>query len=885
MEGRVGEQLPGGWRLNELIDVGGMAGIFASTGPDGDEVAIKLMRQDIAHPDLVRRRFHLEAEISQRVDHDRCLRMLHQNTTVRGEPFLVMERLYGETVEEFWRAQDKRLDFLVALRIVRDILPALAACHREGVIHRDLKPSNIFLTADGHAVLFDFGVAKLSWAPDELAGGKAILGTPAYMAPEQAMGTSDLDERADVFAVGATLFALISGQRVNAGEDADESFVIAATTPAPSLATVAPSVPSRVALFVNKSMSWERRDRFQSADEMAAALAELLDDEDTLRREAEERAGRVEIFSREVMGQGADLDDPAIQLGRTVFEDVDRVFRAVRTYGWSHNEAARQQKRLFNTLRGSEGAGMEHRWWVTPAALEVNGAAVWVPEAPFDDVPYNLFVSGFRTITLLPSLSESELFSFLQLLLLDPIEELDAEDDLSTVFIEQNLESILVEHVSPLENIALLEGVDTFEATIKAVKDEARTALGGLEGDDSSHLLAEQRLHNEAEGMALALAQNVDLSALNSARRMLREVDGDLEESPAFAGPLLDWDVRLPRVLASALSDARFYADAEIVLEPIAELVRRWLALERFEKLLALYAGFSEAISDTATRLLVVTRAFGGDTPRSLLDGMCKLDTVGDKRALIGLGALLNDLGAAAAPVVLGALIRLKHPDLFEPLLEFIKRNLSSCEVEVQHLLRTGRVDVAHHLIDLVATQEPERAIAALRQATRSAHLEIQSAAIARRVALGDNKVAADLIRLLEAAEPARRVELFMVASAHKVSALRTFLGSYVDDPHFHGLSVDERAAALDALHSVDPGRALAFALDVTKKRGLVSKKNRDGTKAIAIRFLGRVGDDDEVEDALRVAAKGSLLGSKEIKKIAAEALASMLERREAASE
>jgi serine/threonine-protein kinase len=176
--------------------------------------------------------------------------------------------LAGATVESL--SERQRLPLAAVSAIGVQVLDVLARAHERGVVHRDIKPANLFVTDGGSVKILDFGIARLR----EPGGATAtqtglMLGTPAFMAPEQALGrTSQIDGRTDLWAVGATLFTLVSGRIVHDAATAQEALVKAATLPAPSLRAAAPDAPEWLAAIVDRALAFDSASRFASAKEM-----------------------------------------------------------------------------------------------------------------------------------------------------------------------------------------------------------------------------------------------------------------------------------------------------------------------------------------------------------------------------------------------------------------------------------------------------------------------------------------------------------------------------------------------------------------------------------------------------------------------------------------
>lgn len=274
---RVGQTVRDKWRLEKFIGYGGMASVYAATHVDGHTAALKIMHAELCHDDEIRERFLREGHIARQVDHPGVVRIYDDDITERGEPFLIMELLRGSPLNRVWRKRGKQIPVESSLHIAAEVLDALAAFHAKAIVHRDLKPANIFLTTDKQVKVLDFGVARLREAGRDATRAGLAMGTPSYMAPEQALGKNDsVDHRADIYAVGATLYTIISGQKLHRGTSEQESYVLAATQPAPSVARVAPDLPLKVVTLIDKALQWDPRNRFQSAAEMRDAVLAVM---------------------------------------------------------------------------------------------------------------------------------------------------------------------------------------------------------------------------------------------------------------------------------------------------------------------------------------------------------------------------------------------------------------------------------------------------------------------------------------------------------------------------------------------------------------------------------------------------------------------------------
>jgi serine/threonine-protein kinase len=273
---QIGDVLRGKYRIEAVLGVGGMATVYAARHRNGGELALKVLRPAYAAQPDVRARFLREGYAANVVHHRSVLKILDDDVTESGAPFLVMERLRGKSAESLAVAYGDRLGARVAVAIVEQVLGGLAAAHREGIIHRDVKPANVFVTRDGEVKVLDFGIARVRDAlPFDLTrtSGAIILGTPMYMPPEQALlGMRGVDERSDVWAAGATLFTLLTGRGVREGDSAAELVARAAVESAPRVEQMSHRVPQAIREVVDCALAYDKADRWQSAAQMREAL-------------------------------------------------------------------------------------------------------------------------------------------------------------------------------------------------------------------------------------------------------------------------------------------------------------------------------------------------------------------------------------------------------------------------------------------------------------------------------------------------------------------------------------------------------------------------------------------------------------------------------------
>lgn len=275
----VGRVLRGKWRLDSLVGVGGMASVFAATHRNGKRVAVKLLHPEKSLEEDTKNRFLREGYLANKVDHPGVVSVLDDDVTEEGWAFLVMDLLEGETLKERWRSMKKRMPVEETLRIAYALLDVLAAAHDKGIVHRDLKPDNVFLTTDGKVKILDFGIARLreAEAAADATRSSSMLGTPAFMAPEQARSRWDwVDARTDLWAVGATMFTLLSGEFVHEAPTVTEILVAAATQRPRFIRSVVPEVPENVAAVIDRALAFEQAHRWPDARSMQAAIGSIL---------------------------------------------------------------------------------------------------------------------------------------------------------------------------------------------------------------------------------------------------------------------------------------------------------------------------------------------------------------------------------------------------------------------------------------------------------------------------------------------------------------------------------------------------------------------------------------------------------------------------------
>jgi serine/threonine-protein kinase len=267
------------YRLLHLLGAGSVGLVFLAESVDGmSRVALKLLRPELVGDASVRARFLEEGRLASLVVHPNIARVLDFGTAEDGSPFLVMELLEGVPLSAYTEART-RMPAAQAQTLLYGVLSGLSAAHARGIVHRDLKPANIFLhrAPDGSTLvkLLDFGVAKVM----DQAGGMGVrtksgilLGTPAYMSPEQVVSAREVDARTDLFSAGVVFYELVTGRECFPARTEFERLSSIVHRPVEPVEHIDPAL-ARFSSFLAHALAKDPNDRFPTADAMAHALA------------------------------------------------------------------------------------------------------------------------------------------------------------------------------------------------------------------------------------------------------------------------------------------------------------------------------------------------------------------------------------------------------------------------------------------------------------------------------------------------------------------------------------------------------------------------------------------------------------------------------------
>jgi len=263
----------GRYEIRSELGRGGMATVYHGYDPRFErEVAVKVLPSELLHSDpQFKLRFEREAKIIAQLEHSSIV-PVYDVGDEDGQPYFVMRYMNGGSLSE--RIKAKVMTIEEATKILARVAPGMDEAHSKGIVHRDLKPSNILFDGKDIPYISDFGIAKLSQAQSGNVTGSAIIGTPAYMAPEQASGEA-VDGRSDIYALGIILYEMLTGRQPY---EADTPMAVAIkhiTDPVPHILEANPNLPNEIEAVIQAAMAKNKEERFATAGDLVEALRDI----------------------------------------------------------------------------------------------------------------------------------------------------------------------------------------------------------------------------------------------------------------------------------------------------------------------------------------------------------------------------------------------------------------------------------------------------------------------------------------------------------------------------------------------------------------------------------------------------------------------------------
>ena len=902
-EERVGTTIAGSYTIARLIGMGGSGAVYQATARNGAQVALKVLHRSVSRVPDVRERFHREALISKRIYHPGVARVLDDGASEDGDVFIAMELLDGESIEERASRNDGKLPMNEVIAIALSALEVLDAAHRVGVVHRDLKPDNLFLTTSRTLKVLDFGIARLD-TNDRLTKrtrNGVIMGTPAFMAPEQAKSSwGQVDKRTDVWAMGATMFALLSGRPVHPGESVGEVMAAASMRPAPSLARVI-AAPVPLVRVVDRALSFDQHERFADAGEMRSALVECV--AEMRDGSAESRAGETKppgavaavelntLEEREVGGDGGEAGDTAgdpfaiieatddqRKTLREFFKLLELGLLSVTQYGQSHPETDKRiALAVTSAVTELARTGATASWNVTPYSFTAGGVPVWEPDTPNDRVPYQLFADGIRIVTIMPGLTRQELDAFLRLVMRDRARELAPEDDFVTLLWEADFEHVTYQAIDSFGSGDLTRR-SRFENDVRGIQSLGRAvSRGQIAQSFSKKVPARSAATVNGTLFRLLGRDGVDAASLVSAEAMLKP---NASIAPRTA---LDITAEMKTVLSARLAE-----ETKLVEPKFARSVSlAWMeartsgAVEALaQKLRAAIDGMAIGRPDAAVRAAVGMCSAAGPSRGALLCAIVSTSTVKKALALAKtspqamdvatLATLVEALDGTYFDVVLDAALASEEGPLKELLVSNLLRPGVGNEARLGSRFSSVAEDVGLTLVRILAKVESGEAKGAMLLAAASPHAMVRIEAFGHVEGASSDRMRLELKALLEDADSSLRMTALSAMEKNVVRIAGPSLVLRIKSSKFDSLPVDEKKQALRTLAVLAPRRAEEIAVELLSNAGLLPSEAREQTRILAAELLGRIAQTEAARDAL-FAAEGARWRSSEPLRAAAE--------------
>jgi hypothetical protein len=552
-----------------------MAAVYAASHRNGAQAAIKILHAHYARRADARTRFLREAYIANKVGKG-AVGVIDDDVDDDGSPYLVMDLLHGEPIDMRLQRLGGKLPLAEVLWIATQTLLTLERAHEHGIIHRDLKPDNLFWTADQELKVLDFGVARLRDAnTTETTRTGTVVGTPTFMAPEQAIGsTSEIDARSDIWSLGAIMFRALTGRHVHVGNQAS-ALVAAATKRAPPILNVDTAIPPDVAKIVDTALQFEREGRFPTARAMREAIEKVEGTVVATKKarftvprvsrlmraaqmaEIEAAAGPTKALPPRVVdpaaasapaaapsapaaAPSAPAAAPSAPASTGAAEDADRglatgmsdddsvalhallglieeAVLARAEHGPAHPKTIRKVDGAFR--RASAALADAHIglfWNVVPEGFVARGQLVWMAKPPLPPTPARMYEGGVRMLGLLPGLTKAELEEVVRLMGGD----LAPFSDFAT-FLHEGQHPHLVHRIDPTPPGAKEhESVSVEPSSGKGVA----AMLGALRASDGGALRVTllSRLERWGEGYESEIGEALETTGVELAMGLLR---------------------------------------------------------------------------------------------------------------------------------------------------------------------------------------------------------------------------------------------------------------------------------------------------------------------------------------------------------------------------
>jgi serine/threonine protein kinase len=887
---RVNTLLNAKWTIDSVLGTGGMATVFAATHRNGSRAALKVLLAELAQERGLKERFLREGKIANRVDHPARVVVTDDDVSDLGEPFLVMELLVGSTLGQARKQHGGRLSVEETFRVFDVVLDLLAKCHELGIIHRDIKPGNIFLTSadgpqNGAVRVLDFGVARMRDGGGDVDATRAgtALGTPSFMAPEQALGHDGIDGRADLWSVGACIYNCLTGTRLHVGANSTESYLKAATQAAPSIAHAMPELPVEMVAFVDRALAFDRARRYPDAKTMRGELRDLL---------SAFRSGRLSLGeAKQATGvvmrgdaQQAQSEEPAELVQKrlsAIWKTIGSAMLAVRQYGWVHPTTTKALQSAFDALSANPNSV---RWEVAAGAFLYEGEPVWAPDrAPFDRIPYELFADGIRFIELKSGIELQELSDFVAIIMRDP-SQVSVEDDSVTALWDRRF-----------QHIAYV-AIDSFSLGDDSDDDGFADECAKI-ADDA---LTKSQLDKDWNEQSLE-ARSVERSLLSRmpSRQVVRQAAAELALDPLMRSTMSAqvsqsadaWLTRYVDGFVSAYREGVSGQDLHLLTDALKEWTHDQIVLhafgptfETYDAICGAFARVAEpAVAKAVERKLAIIM-FPAEELGPILTELARGSIGLDDVIAVGIARALDLLGSDALfGLACECFEGSTDARLRSVLLDYLRRWIRGHESELVPTLGRALPETATSLLQMVAAAKTDQGWQAIEGAFASPHMEVRIAALALLPDTQAERVRAEVSKLLDDKDAGVREKALAVISRSGLAPAGPVLTVRIQQPAFHSLHLDEQRRWFDAVVQLNERRAEALAIELVEQRRVLAKKSVDATRVLAAEVLGKIGTVAALK-VLETAAKDRWFNSATVREAAAHQVKAVHARLELAT-
>ena len=932
---RVGSMLSEKWHLDRILGIGGMAAVYAASHRNGSTAALKVLHPQYAAVQSIRDRFLREAYIANKAAHDGIVKVRDDAVDETGSPFLVMELLEGASVADKADSIGGRLAVRDAVFVGQELLAVLEAAHAQGIVHRDIKPDNIFWTTDGKIKVLDFGIARLREdAPSKRTRTGMVFGTPGYMAPEQALGRwSQVDARTDLWAVGATIFNLLTGESVHEGETDNERLVNAATRPARSLGRAMPSAPTDLVHVIDRSLDFDQDKRYADARAMrldlehaaaplmrASAAPARRETATNMRAVSSQLATQVEDTAAQaapiqapIVARPADDDIEAPELQeilasvspetlaktREFFILLEKAMKARSQYGKDHKEVDRRLETAFAFATSAFAADREPLAWnIRSYGFTARDQTLWEPKPPLDKICYRLFSDGIRALGVLPGLRLEELSELVRILIADASAEIAPEDNSVTLLWDARFDSVLYEEAD-----SFAEGDQSERASFEKKRAEV---LAGAELDTSDQLedawsanaqqetalerevkqralLGAMAGGNAASAAAQAAGMRKDSATLRAAVLIVDPATRSVMEA-RLAAASEDVGERFAGAAAAAYVMAYRKGEPGLVAGPLrtsvdglegkSEVADTIAFLRQLELGIARFAGDAELEPLTTTLVNSLI------SPKRLVALTAAASAPGATPDLkTQFSAMLRRLDGNHVTAVATAASSMDRSELRDHLLDYVAKHAHGHEGEIGSTFAKGHLEPSLALLKVLTKLGTPAAREAAQEATRSPHPIVRIEALGLVEGASGVGIRQALRAMLEDWDPGVRLAALQSIGTYRVKVAGPGLVMRVKSPEFDGLPSDERREALRTLFMLTSARAETLCLELLGDTRLVAADPHEQTRAIAAEMIGAHGRTTEALAAIEAASRGRWKNSERVRTAAANAVKAWGER------